>query len=73
MMKLTRSRFEQLVDPILTRSGPVETALKDAGRRCEEDRRGSAGWWFDAYSEGQEIVKEMFGKEPNKSVNPDEV
>src|SRR4026208_1113392 len=73
-MKLTRARFEQLVDPILTRlRGPVETALKDAGVDARKIDEVVLVGGSTRIPKVQEIVKEMFGKEPNKSVNPDEV
>ncbi|HKV36088.1 MAG TPA: molecular chaperone DnaK [Pyrinomonadaceae bacterium] len=73
-MKLTRSRFEQLVDPILARlRGPVETALKDAGVDAKKIDEVVLVGGSTRIPKVQEIVKEMFGKEPNKSVNPDEV
>ena len=73
-MKLTRSRFEQLVDQILSRlKGPVETALKDAGVDAKKIDEVVLVGGSTRIPKVQEIVKEMFGKEPNKSVNPDEV
>jgi molecular chaperone DnaK len=73
-MKLTRARFEQLVDSILTRlRGPVETALKDAGVDARKIDEVVLVGGSTRIPKVQEIVKEMFGKEPNKSVNPDEV
>jgi molecular chaperone DnaK len=73
-MKLTRARFEQLVDPILTRlRGPVETALKDAGVDAKKIDEVVLVGGSTRIPKVQEIVKDMFGKEPNKSVNPDEV
>ena len=73
-MKLTRARFEQLVDPILTRlRGPVEQALKDAGLDAKKIDEVVLVGGSTRIPKVQEIVKEMFGKEPNKSVNPDEV
>jgi molecular chaperone DnaK len=73
-MKLTRARFEQLVDPILTRlRSPVETALKDAGLDAKKIDEVVLVGGSTRIPKVQEIVKEMFGKEPNKSVNPDEV
>ena len=75
-MKLTRAKFEQLAEPILSRlKSPVEQAIKDAGARRQENRRGSAGRRFDAYSRrSRRLCSGLFGgKEPNKSVNPDEV
>src|SRR5690349_3058867 len=74
VMKLTRARFEQLVDPILSRlKGPVETALKDAGVDAKKIDEVVLVGGSTRIPKVQEIVKEMFGKEPNKSVNPDEV
>jgi molecular chaperone DnaK len=73
-MKLTRSKFEQLVDDLLERSmGPVKQALADAGVKPSDidevvlvgDPRGCP--------KIQQLVKEYFGKEPHKGVNPDEV
>ncbi|HJT67636.1 MAG TPA: molecular chaperone DnaK [Pyrinomonadaceae bacterium] len=73
-MKLTRSRFEQLVDPILSRlRSPVETALKDAGLDAKKIDEVVLVGGSTRIPKVQEIVKDMFGKEPNKSVNPDEV
>jgi molecular chaperone DnaK len=73
-MKLTRSRFEQLVDSILARlRGPVEVALKDAGMDAKKIDEVVLVGGSTRIPKVQEIVKEMFGKEPNKSVNPDEV
>ena len=73
-MKLTRARFEQLVDPILTRlRSPVELALKDAGLDARKIDEVVLVGGSTRIPKVQEIVKEMFGKEPNKSVNPDEV
>jgi molecular chaperone DnaK len=73
-MKLTRARFEQLVEPILGRlRGPVETALKDAGVDAKKIDEVVLVGGSTRIPKVQEIVKEMFGKEPNKSVNPDEV
>jgi molecular chaperone DnaK len=73
-MKLTRSRFEQLVDPLLSRlRHPVEQALKDAGLDTKKIDEVVLVGGSTRIPKVQEIVKEMFGKEPNKSVNPDEV
>jgi molecular chaperone DnaK len=73
-MKLTRARFEQLVDPILVRlRGPVETALKDAGVDAKKIDEVVLVGGSTRIPKVQEIVRDLFGKEPNKSVNPDEV
>jgi molecular chaperone DnaK len=73
-MKLTRARFEQLVEPILGRlRAPVETALKDAGVDAKKIDEVVLVGGSTRIPKVQEMVRELFGKEPNKSVNPDEV
>jgi molecular chaperone DnaK len=74
VMKLTRARFEQLVDPILQRlRGPVEQAIRDAGLDAKKIDEVVLVGGSTRIPKVQEIVKNLFGKEPNKSVNPDEV
>jgi molecular chaperone DnaK len=74
VMKLTRSKFEQLVDSILQRlRGPVEQAIKDAGIAANKIDEVVLVGGSTRIPKVQEIVKNIFGKEPNKSVNPDEV
>ncbi|MFL6337396.1 MAG: molecular chaperone DnaK [Pyrinomonadaceae bacterium] len=74
VMKLTRSRFEQLIDPILKRlMQPVEQAIKDAGVDANKIDEVVLVGGSTRIPKVQEIVKNIFGKEPNKSVNPDEV
>ena len=74
VMKLTRSKFEQLVDSILQRlRPPVELALKDAGLDANKIDEVVLVGGSTRIPKVQEIVKGVFGKEPNKSVNPDEV
>lgn len=74
VMKLTRARFEQLVDPILKRlTPPLEQALKDAGVDAKKIDEVVLVGGSTRIPKVQEIVKSYFGKEPNKSVNPDEV
>jgi len=74
VMKLTRSRFEQLVDPILKRlTPPLEQALKDAAIDAKKIDEVVLVGGSTRIPKVQEIVKNFFGKEPNKSVNPDEV
>jgi molecular chaperone DnaK len=74
VMKLTRSRFEQLIDPILKRlMQPVEQAIKDAGVEANKIDEVVLVGGSTRIPKVQEIVKNIFGKEPNKSVNPDEV
>jgi molecular chaperone DnaK len=74
VMKLTRARFEQLIDPILKRlMPPVEQAIKDAGIEAGKIDEVVLVGGSTRIPKVQEIVKNFFGKEPNKSVNPDEV
>ncbi len=74
VMKLTRARFEQLVDEILKRLvHPLEQALKDAGVDAKKIDEVVLVGGSTRIPKVQEIVKSYFGKEPNKSVNPDEV
>ena len=74
VMKLTRSKFEQLVEPILKRlMPPVEQAIKDAGLSPKDIEEIVLVGGSTRIPKVQEMVKEFFGKEPNKSVNPDEV
>jgi molecular chaperone DnaK len=73
-MKLTRAKFEQLVDPILQRlKSPVEQAIKDAGVDSKKIDEVVLVGGSTRIPKVQQIVRDMFGKEPNKSVNPDEV
>ncbi|HYJ45917.1 MAG TPA: molecular chaperone DnaK [Pyrinomonadaceae bacterium] len=74
VMKLTRAKFEQLIDPILQRlKNPVEQAIKDAGIGADKVDEVVLVGGSTRIPKVQEIVKGIFGKEPNKSVNPDEV
>jgi molecular chaperone DnaK len=73
-VKLSRSRFEQMVAPLLQRSvGPCEQALKDAGLTLAEIDEVVLVGGSTRIPAVQAIVKRLFGKEPNKGVNPDEV
>src|SRR5438132_8120812 len=73
-MNLTRARFEQLIDPILQGlKRPVEQAIKDAGIDVSKVDEVVIVGGSTRIPKVQEIVKGIFGKEPNKSVNPDEV
>ncbi len=73
-IKLSRSKFEQLVEDLINRTaGPCETALKDAGlSKGEIDEIVLVGG-STRIPKVQELVKNLFGKEPHKGVNPDEV
>ena len=74
VMKLTRSKFEQLVEPILKKlMPPVQQAIKDAGLEPKDIEEIVLVGGSTRIPKVQEMVKEFFGKEPNKSVNPDEV
>ncbi|MFN2412456.1 MAG: molecular chaperone DnaK, partial [Pyrinomonadaceae bacterium] len=74
VMKLTRSKFEQLTEPILKRlMPPVEQAIKDAGISAKEIDEVVLVGGSTRIPKVQEMVKEFFGKDSNKSVNPDEV
>ncbi len=74
VMKLTRSKFEALAEAILKRlMPPVEQALKDAGVSAKDIDEVVLVGGSTRIPKVQEMVKELFGKDPNKSVNPDEV
>src|SRR5246500_5451730 len=73
-IKLTRARFEQMVADILDRSvEPCKKALADAGVTPSQSDEVVVVGGSTRIPKVQEIVKNLFGKEPNKSVNPDEV
>ena len=73
-LKLTRSRFEALVDDILQRTvGPCTQALKDAGLKPSDIDEVVLVGGSTRIPKVQEIVKTLFGREPHKGVNPDEV
>jgi molecular chaperone DnaK len=73
-MKLTRSKFEQLVEDLLQKSvGPTKQALADAGVDPSKIDEVVLVGGSTRIPRVQAIVKELFGKEPHKGVNPDEV
>ncbi len=73
-LKLTRSKFEQLVEDLLERTiGPCEQALKDANMKPSEIDQVVLVGGSTRTPKVQEIVTELFGREPHKGVNPDEV
>jgi len=73
-MKLTRARFEQLVEDLLQRTvGPTKQALSDAGVDPSKIDEVVLVGGSTRIPRVQSIVKELFGKEPHKGVNPDEV
>ena len=72
--KLTRARFEQLVEPLLQRTvEPVKRALRDAGLQPSQIDEVVLVGGSTRVPRVQAIVKELFGKEPHRGVNPDEV
>ncbi len=74
VMKLTRARFEQMVEDILQRSvPPCKQALADAGLTPSQIDEVVLVGGSTRIPRVQQIVRNLFGKEPNKSVNPDEV
>jgi len=73
-LKLTRAKFEQLVDDLVQRTvEPVKAALKDAGLKAGEIDEVVLVGGMTRMPKIQEIVKQFFGKDPHKGVNPDEV
>ena len=73
-MKLTRAKFEQLVDDLLQKTvGPTKQALADAGVDPTKIDEVVLVGGSTRIPKVQQIVKELFGKEPHKGVNPDEV
>jgi molecular chaperone DnaK len=73
-VQLTRAKFEQLVDDLIQRTlPPMQQALKDAGLDPKDIDEVILVGGSTRIPKMQEIVKTFFGKEPNKSVNPDEV
>ncbi|MDX8480337.1 molecular chaperone DnaK [Mesorhizobium sp. VK24D] len=73
-MKLTRAKFESLVEDLVQRTiDPCKAALKDAGLKAGEIDEVVLVGGMTRMPKIQEIVKQFFGKEPHKGVNPDEV
>jgi molecular chaperone DnaK len=73
-LSLTRAKFEQLVDDLIKRTiPPMQQALKDAGLDPKQIGEVILVGGSTRIPKIQQIVKDFFGKEPNKSVNPDEV
>src|SRR5438552_850130 len=73
-MKLSRAKFEQLVDDLLQRTvGPTKQALADAGVDPSKIDEVVLVGGSTRIPRVQAIVKELFGKDPHKGVNPDEV
>ncbi len=73
-LKLTRAKYEALVDDLIQRTiEPCKKALKDAGLSAGEINEVVLVGGMTRMPKVQEIVKQFFGKEPHKGVNPDEV
>ena len=73
-LKLTRSKFEQMTESLVKRSlEPCKKALADAGMSPSEINEVVLVGGSTRIPAIQEAVKQLFGKEPNRSVNPDEV
>jgi len=73
-IKLSRSKLEQLVEDLIQRSvGPCKQALKDAGVTADEINEVVLVGGQTRMPAVQAVVKEVFGREPHKGVNPDEV
>src|ERR1700691_468577 len=73
-IKITRAKLEQLVDDLIQKTiGPVKQALKDAGVTASHIDEVILVAGMTRMHKVQEAVKQLFGKEPHKGVNPDEV
>ena len=73
-LKLTRAKFEALVDDLIQKTiEPCRKALKDAGLTSGEINEVVLVGGMTRMPKVQELVKQFFGKEPHKGVNPDEV
>lgn len=73
-MKLTRAKFEQLVDDILQRTlAPCQQALKDASLQASQIDEVVLVGGSTRIPKIQQMVKDFFGRDPHKGVNPDEV
>jgi len=74
VMRLTRARFQDMIDDILQRLvSPCKQALTDAGVSPQQIDEVVLVGGSTRIPKVQELVRNLFGKEPNKSVNPDEV
>ncbi|PIU45931.1 MAG: molecular chaperone DnaK [Ignavibacteriales bacterium CG07_land_8_20_14_0_80_59_12] len=73
-MTITRSKFEQLVDDLIQRTvPPVEKALRDSGLSTKEIDEVILVGGMTRVPKVQQVVQDLFGREPHKGVNPDEV
>ncbi|HEX7128007.1 MAG TPA: molecular chaperone DnaK [Thermodesulfobacteriota bacterium] len=74
VMKLSRAKFESLVGDLVDKSfGPVRQCLKDAGMKAGDIDEVVLVGGSTRVPRIQDLVKREFGREPNRSVNPDEV
>jgi molecular chaperone DnaK len=72
--QLTRAKFEQMIDPLVQRSlEPCKKAIKDAGLDVKEIKEVILVGGTTRIPVIQKAVKDLFGKDPNQGVNPDEV
>ncbi|MGB5396624.1 MAG: molecular chaperone DnaK, partial [Gammaproteobacteria bacterium] len=72
-IKLTRAKLESLVDDLISKTiGPCKTALKDAGMTASDINDVILVGGQTRMPKVQQVVKDFFGKEPRKDVNPDE-
>ncbi|MBP6688869.1 MAG: molecular chaperone DnaK [Hyphomonadaceae bacterium] len=73
-MKITRAKYEALVDDLVQKTiGPCKAALKDAGLSASDIKEVVLVGGMTRMPKIQQVVKEFFGREPHKGVNPDEV
>ena len=73
-IKLTRAKLEALVDPLIQRTvGPCKAALKDAGLKASDIDEVILVGGMTRMPKIVEIAKQIFGRDPHKGVNPDEV
>jgi len=73
-LKLTRAKFESMVEDILQRSvGPCKQAISDAGVKTADINEVVLVGGSTRIPRVQQIVRDLFGKEPHRGVNPDEV
>ncbi len=73
-MKMTRAKLEALVDDLIQKTiAPVKQALKDAGVSANQIDEVILVGGMTRMPKVQDVVKQLFGKEPHKGVNPDEV
>jgi molecular chaperone DnaK len=73
-MKITRAKLEALVDDLIQKTvAPVKQALKDAGLNANQIDEVILVGGMTRMPKVQEVVKQLFGREPHKGVNPDEV